>query len=319
MSPAETLRFARQYGLEGVQFPEVRQLDPDLDPTALRAIAALSDELDLYLEVGLACPNPVRRSRELGREVSPSELAAALRPELEAVALLGCDHARAYVGDRHDRFRTDAPWRVQLEATARTLEELAAPARDLGVRIAVENHADLTCDELLALVDRVGNEALAVTLDTGNLAMRLDDPVRSVERLAPLVVSTHVKDIVVALTERGLCWQARPVGSGVLPMPDLIMPLARANRALNLSIELHPRIYDLPIFDADWLSHFPNLRAADLASIVHLATICERRFKDGTLARPDLVEAIPWEDRDLDWLGRSVGYLRPVIELLRSL
>ena len=40
---------------------------------------------------------------------------------------------------------------------------------------------------------------------------------------------------------------------------------------------------------------------------------------DGSLPRPGEIEAIPWPDRDLDWLASSLGYLRAVIEPLSRL
>jgi sugar phosphate isomerase/epimerase len=166
------------------------------------------------------------------------------------------------------------------------------------------------------MVDALGTDVAGVTLDTGNLVMRLDDPLAAAERLAPLVLSTHVKDAVLAFTARGLCWQARPVGSGVLPMIDLLAPLRRANPGLCLSIELHPRTYDLPIFDRSWLAFFPGLRPESLAAVVRLAALAERRFAEGTLEHPEEVELVPWAERDLDWLARSAGFLRPVVEML---
>jgi sugar phosphate isomerase/epimerase len=107
------------------------------------------------------------------------------------------------------------------------------------------------------MLDQLEPDVTGVTLDTGNLVMRLDDPVELTDRLAARVVATHIKDAVLAFTPRGLCWQARPVGSGILPLPDMLACLLRANRAVALSIELHPRTYDLPIFDRKWLAHFP--------------------------------------------------------------
>ena len=173
------------------------------------------------------------------------------------------------------------------------LKRLEPALRELGVAVAIETHADATADEILALLDDFEPEVLGVTLDTGNLPMRLDDPVAAVERLAPRVLATHVKDAVLAFTPRGLCWQARPVGSGILPMPDLLAILHRANPGLMLSIELHPRTYDLPIFDPSWLAFFPDLRPESLAAVVRLAASCERRFAEGSLARPEVVEADP--------------------------
>jgi hypothetical protein len=88
---------------------------------------------------------------------------------------------------------------------------------------------------------------------------------------------------------------------------------------LTLSIELHPRIYDLPIYDQSWLAFFPGLRPESLAAVVRLAATCELRYAEGSLARPEVVEAIPWPERDLDWLASSLGYLRQAVELLARL
>jgi 3-oxoisoapionate decarboxylase len=319
LSAEATLEFAQAHKLEGVQFLEPAVIDGALDSERLAAFRSRADTMGLFLEVGLPSPNPVRRMRELERAVEPAEHARELRKHVEAVAALGCKHARAYVGDRHDRFRTDVRWPDQCSLTLDVLKRLTPCLRDLGVRVALETHADLTFDELLSLVDALGSEVAGVTLDTGNLAMRLEDPLEGVERLAPHVLATHVKDAALAFTARGLCWQARPVGSGILPIPDMLAALHAANPGLALSIELHPRTYDLPIYDRTWLAFFPALRPESLAAVVRLAALCEKRYADGSLDRPEVIEAIPWPDRDLDWLARSVGYLRPVVEVLGRL
>jgi sugar phosphate isomerase/epimerase len=315
-SAEECLRFAREHSFDGIQLLEPRSIDPEYQPERLQGVRRMADALDLYLEVGLPSPNPVRQSRERGRAVSPREWAHELERPVQALAILGCRHGRVYVGDRHDRFRSDTPWRDQLAATALVIELLAPRLKDIGIRLAIETHQDLTVDELQGLLDRLDPEVAGVTLDTGNLVMRLDDPVAAAEKLAPYVLGTHVKDAVLAFTPRGLCWQARPIGSGILPMPDILAALVRANPQITLSIELHPRTYDLPIYDRSWLAHFPGLRPADLAAVVRLAAECERRYQEGSLARPETIEQIPWASRDLDWLARSLGYLRSVVPTL---
>jgi sugar phosphate isomerase/epimerase len=319
LSPEATLDFAREHGFDGVQFLEPAALDRALDSARLAGVRRAARARNLYLEVGLPSPNPVRRSRAEERTVTAEEHARDLAEHVKAVAALGCSTARAYVGDRHDRFRTDVPWAVQRDATINVLKRLTPLLRDLGIRIALETHADQTTGELLEMIGRVGAEFTGVTLDTGNLVMRLDDPVEAVTRLTPHVLVTHVKDAVLAFTPRGLCWQARPIGSGALPMPDLLAPLLQGRSDLALSIELHPRIYDLPIYDPSWLSFFPALRTDALAAVVRLAATCERRFAEGSLERPETVEAIAWPDRDLDWLASSLGYLRQVVAMLTRL
>lgn len=315
-SARTTLEFAKAHGFDGVQFLDPSAFDRELRPEALAEHRRLADTLGLYLEVGIPSPNPVRRSRELGRDVGVEEHARTLAVHIEAVAALGATHARAYLGDRHDRFRTDVRWKAQLEGALDVLRRLAPRLRELGIRVALETHADATVDELVAIIDRLGVAVAGVTLDTGNLLMRLDEPVWAAERLAPLVLATHVKDAVLAFTTRGLCWQARPVGSGIVPIPDVLAPLIRANPGLRLSIELHPRTYDLPIYDPTWLAFFPHLRPDALASVVRYAAACERRYAEGSLARPEAIEAVPWAGRDLDGLASSLGYLRSVAPVL---
>ena len=133
------------------------------------------------------------------------------------------------------------------------------------------------------------------------------------------MLSTHIKDAVLGFTPRGLCWQARPVGSGILPMPDMLAILIRSNPDLPLTIELHPRTYDLPIFDRKWLAYFPELTPESLSAVVRLAALCEARYAEGTLPRPEAVEEISWARRDLDWLASSLGYLRSVVATLANL
>jgi sugar phosphate isomerase/epimerase len=319
LTPEATLEFASLHGLEGVQFLEPSQIDEGLSPDRLAAFLQKVRDVGLYLEVGLPSPNPVRRSRELDRPVSAAEYAQDLVPHLRAVAALGCRHARVYVGDRHDRFRTDVPWREQVAATFVVLKLLTPHLLELGLSLAIETHADFTATELLDLLDRLDERAFGVTLDTGNLPMRLDDPLETVNLLAPRVLCTHIKDAVLAFTPRGLCWQARPVGSGILPMTDILATLIQARPGLRLTIELHPRTYDLPIFDKKWLLFFPGLASASLAAVVRLAALCESRYAQGALPRPEAVETIPWASRDLDWLASSLGYLRSVVPALSRL
>ena len=318
LTAKETLKFAAGHGFDGVQFLTAESIDAGHDHGKLAGFRQEADGRGLYLEVGIPSPNPARHSRLGGREVSISELIVHIGQSLEAVAALGCSHARAFVGDRHDRFRNDINWATQRQATLAVLELLKPRLEALGIKLAIETHADLTVVELITFLEHLGPEVVGVTFDTANVLMRFDEPVAAAERLAKWVISTHVKDAVLAFTPRGLCWQARPVGSGIVPLPDVLAPLIHANPDLNLSIELHPRTYDLPIYDRNWLGYFPDLTPAELASIVRIAMTCESRYVEGSLTRPEKVEKTPWEERDLDWLASSLGYLRMVVQgLLR--
>ena len=132
MTPDATLEFARTHGLDGVQFLEPSAIDTGLDSQRLAAFRRKADSMGLYLEVGMPSPNPFRSARELNRPVSATEHAASMIPHLEAVAALACRHARVYLGDRHDRFRSDTPWQAQVEASVEVMSLLTPRLLDLG-------------------------------------------------------------------------------------------------------------------------------------------------------------------------------------------
>jgi hypothetical protein len=67
------------------------------------------------------------------------------------------------------------------------------------------------------------------------------------------------------------------------------------------------------------LAHFPDLTPESLVAVVRLAALAENRYAEGSLTRPEAVEAIPWANRDLDWLASSLGYLRSVVPTLSRL
>ncbi|MDX2035366.1 MAG: sugar phosphate isomerase/epimerase family protein [Isosphaeraceae bacterium] len=316
LAPLQALAHVKSLGLDGLQFLEPSALAADLDPARLGEIRDQAAADGLYLEIGIPSPNPVRRSRAVGRTVEPDEHADALRREVEAAKLLGVRHIRAYIGDRHDRFRTDTPWATQLDASADVIRRLSPLLRDLGLRIAIETHADLTVAEILRLLDVLGTDTAGVTLDTGNLFMRLEDPLPAATRLAPYVLATHLKDAVVFPTDRGLAWQSRPLGSGLVPLPEILTLLARHHPDLALSIELHPRTYDLPIADPSWLAFFPDLEPGSVEAIVaHSRRAAGAPYnKEGIPLDPAAIEAISWPDREPAWVAQSAQFLRRMVE-----
>ena len=67
-------------------------------------------------------------------------------------------------------------------------------ARDAGITLALENHADFTAAEYRSIVEGVADDNVRVFLDVINPVAALEDPLPFVETLAPLSVAGHVKD-----------------------------------------------------------------------------------------------------------------------------
>ena len=125
-----------------------------------------------------------------------------------------------------------------IEAERRYVSEVLARASDsaraAGVRLLLENHSDFTVDEYERIVHDVGRDRMGVFLDLINPVVTFDDPVRAIERLAPLASSGHVRDFELRSIQqpdnyhrRGFEVLYRYPGEGVAPVAALVASLRR--------------------------------------------------------------------------------------------
>jgi sugar phosphate isomerase/epimerase len=128
------------------------------------------------------------------------------------------------------------------DVLARAAENAAAA----GVRLLLENHSDFTVDEYERIVRDVGRDRMGVFLDLINPIVTFDDPLRAIERLAPLASSGHIRDFELRSIQqpdhyhrRGFEVLYRYPGEGVAPVPMLVAKLAQVvgDRPYDLVIE----------------------------------------------------------------------------------
>jgi sugar phosphate isomerase/epimerase len=101
------------------------------------------------------------------------------------------------------------------------LREGCSAARDLGLRLALENHGDLTAAQIERLVDEVGDD-LRVCFDTAN-ALRVGDDIAAVaRRLAPAIEILHLKDCLESWDDPVAGPVSVPLGEGVIPVDDVL-------------------------------------------------------------------------------------------------
>lgn len=101
--------------------------------------------------------------------------------------------------------------------------------KDWGLKIGIENHGRLinNGDQLCRLIGDVGSPILGMTIDTGNFVWAghsIDETQRFFQKLIPLTVSVHVKDVVFSNGEVVFV----PAGRGVLDLATLMRSLAAA-------------------------------------------------------------------------------------------
>jgi sugar phosphate isomerase/epimerase len=162
---------------------------------------------------------------------------------LDCAEAIGATVMRVVGSSRKFRHEAHGP---QLERLASMFCEAVPAARDKGIRLAVENHIDYNSDEILRLIQAVDSPWLGVNFDTGNFVRMLDDPIKGMEKLAPHVYATHVKDLKVrkgVAADEWFFFSSVPVGEGLVDNGKLASMLRGAGYEGFLAVEidfLHP-------------------------------------------------------------------------------
>lgn len=106
---------------------------------------------------------------------------------------IGADVMRVVGSSLMFRFEPHEP---QLEKLAQMFKIAVKEAESNGIKLAIENHIDYNSDEILSLLKEVDSPNFGVNFDSGNFLRVLDDPVKAMEKLAPYVFATHIKDML---------------------------------------------------------------------------------------------------------------------------
>ena len=124
-------------------------------------------------------------SEKLQREIQ------AAKAWIDRAALLGAPHIRFFAGKGAEL--AEDPSRMQQAVDA--IHQCAKLAAAKGIFLGIENHGNLTSDQMLEIMQRIDDSEygkwVGVNLDSGNF--QSDDPYRDLERVAPYAVNVQVK------------------------------------------------------------------------------------------------------------------------------
>lgn len=166
---------------------------------------------------------------------APDGIAFGDRPEAMDGLLAWLDHAaalslpfvRIVIGGPAHRGRSAAP-------VVDFLREGCTRARGFGLRLALENHGDLTAAQMTDLLDRVGDPDLRVCFDTANALRVGDDVADAAERLAPAIELVHLKDCVGSWDDAATGPVTVAPGEGVIPLDEVLTVCPQALVCIEL-------------------------------------------------------------------------------------
>ena len=231
-----------------------------------RRTRRLKEDLGMYLEIQTFLPRP--DPAEFDRFVSIAKEAGAT--SLRVVCLLG---------RRYELMETPDDWKNAVAGFHKQIAAAVPIAERHRMPLGIENHKDWRVDEQVALLEHYSSEYLGVCLDTGNNLAILDDPLETVERLAPWTVNVHLKDMGMEECDTGFLLSEVPLGDGFLDMPRIVDTIRAARPEVRFSLEMIVRDPLLvPCLTDRYWETFGGVNGRDLArALARIRTPGDRR------------------------------------------
>ena len=261
----------------------------------------MKEELDMYVEVQTFLPQEDTAVFEHAVKVAKAAGATSLR----VVCLLG---------RRYEMFDTLEDWKAAIATFHKQIAAAVPIAEKYQMPLGIENHKDWRVDQQVALLGHYSSEYLGVTLDTGNNLAVLDDPMETVEQLAPFTVNVHFKDMAIEECEDGFLLSEVALGQGMLDIKKIVDTIRRARPAVRFSLEMIVRDpLRVPCLTDKYWATFHDLNG------IHLARMLSWIRSNGTrtpLPRISGLTDAQRAARELDLVEQSISYARDVLGLV---
>jgi sugar phosphate isomerase/epimerase len=256
MTMEDFLKRAKELEVDGVSLESC--FFPSTDPAWFKDLKAQLDEYGFDRVFAWGHPDGLER----GQNHAAYDEMVAMIPHAKAI---GADVMRVVGSSLMFRHEPHGP---QIKALVKMFKEAVKVAEDFEVKLAVENHIDYTSDEILQLIEEIGSDHFGLNFDTGNFLRLLDDPIAGMEKLAPYVLATHVKDLMPDKNAKPTDWfffAGVPVGQGLIDNETLARLLHKANFKGFLAVEIdHPH--------TDWTEREDEAVALSIKELKRIAS-----------------------------------------------
>jgi sugar phosphate isomerase/epimerase len=254
MKVQELLLRAAHHGLEGVQICDHTGFQ-NLGDDELEEIRRTAEDHHLFIETGAGSVEPEYLSRLV--EVS-RKLGAHLMRVIPGIDRQGgAAGMAAKIGE-------------QLDRNAGVIRRILPQAKDAGVRLALENHAQINSGELRRLVEAIDDDRVGVCLDTMNSIVLMEHPIYTTEMLAPWTVCVHLKDFTIQPSPRGHWITGTPLGDGVVDFQRILQMMRESGRDPSVDIELFVDRKESEEENLTWEEHCVEKSVRYARNVLHL-------------------------------------------------
>ena len=297
MSVLHYLRKAAELQLDGVHLCDPRHLE-SLEYGYVMQLREKAEALGLHVELGTEGTN-----------------ADHLQNMVRAAHVLGSPLVRTFIGKPRPNSRQAMT--EMLATSAAEVSEVIPVCERYGVGLAIENHQDLTIQELLQLLDIVGSQWVGICFSTGNPLALLEDPLPAAEAAAPAIKSVHLRDYQLVETSEGFELVGCALGEGVVDLNGVLEVLAARRPDVGANIETALGRKTVPALRDEYVQRLPGASARDLARALRLVRDQGRPAAKLAVERGATEDEILAEEddvvvRSVRWAQRTLG--RPEVE-----
>ena len=129
-------------------------------------------------------------------------------------------------------------YRSDIELFRKEIKKSVDIIDQYGIRVLIENHQDVTLDDIFKLVDEYGEERIGVNWDTGNSFPTGETVESFLKKAGGLIGNVHLKDYRLQSTQNGYVMHRCALGKGVVDFDYLITALINQNNDMPFTIEL---------------------------------------------------------------------------------
>ena len=239
-----------------------------LEEPSLKELRAKAKDLGVQIHAGTWSICPTAKSFKTKWGTAEEHLRLGIR----VARALGSPVLRCVLGMGEDR-RSPGGIEARIQDTVKVLQACRNEAVDANVRIAVENHAgDMRASELVSLIEAAGRDYVGATLDSGNAAWALEDPMSNLEVLGPYAVTTGIRDAIVWEDEEGAKVQWTAMGEGQVDWRVYMDKFAQLCPQAPVVLEIISGFAKpFPYLQPDFWQAWPKLKASDFARFLSLA------------------------------------------------
>ena len=306
----QLIDYAASLKLDTVQLSSLTDYE-SLDPAHLAKVKDHAERAAITIDAGIytICELSTSWNPKAGSST------AYLRKGLAVAHAVGAHVMRCAMGTRADRPDLDRC----IDATVKALRSVRSQALDLGIRIAVENHAgDTQAREMKTLIEAAGTDFVGSCLDAGNPLWAIEDPLLTLETLGPYVVTTHIRDTAVFEHPRGAAVQWVALGDGSVDLTRFVeryqQLCPRAAMQLEIITGIPPDV--VPYLEPGFWKVFRHTPSWEFARFLKLAKSGHPYIGPMVIAgwgeKSPVLEAAFKEQQRRD-LERSLAYAKNVL------